>query len=109
MNIVKYGGFPPFTFCPRHPHTPLHQLVESMFDDFFSPLMSRQEQDGIGAPRLNVEETDKEFAIEAELPGVKKEDIKISIDNRRVTLEGEVKRESKQEEGKNTVYAERFI
>jgi HSP20 family protein len=70
-------------------------------------LLSRRDEGDLISPRLNVAETEKSFEVEAELPGVKKEDIKVAIENRRVSIEGEAKRESAQKEGENVVYAER--
>jgi HSP20 family protein len=83
-----------------------------MFEDFLTPLMpyssfSRQGEDGLVSPRLNVVETDKAFEVEAELPGVSKEDVKVTVDDRRVLIEAESKHESTKKEGKNIVYSER--
>lgn len=46
-------------------------------------------------PRIDLHEEDKQFTLTAELPGVKKEDIKINVDadRRRLTLEGQLKSE----------------
>jgi HSP20 family protein len=73
----------------------------------YSSLLSRRDGGDVVSPRLNMVETDKSYEVEAELPGVKKEDIKVAIDNSRVSIEGEAKRESAQKEGENIVYAER--
>ena len=48
------------------------------------------------SPSVDVEETDKEFQIKAEMPGVKKEDVHVSYDNGILTIKGE-KREEKSE------------
>lgn len=44
-----------------------------------------------GLPVTDVAEYDGEYAVVAELPGVKKEDVKISVENRTLTLKGERK------------------
>jgi HSP20 family protein len=44
-------------------------------------------------PSSNITETEKEYLVRAELPGVKKEDVKITIDNGTITLSGERKME----------------
>lgn len=110
MNIVRRDN--PSRSLYRPIEDQFGRLVESMFEDFFSPSttfspLSRSGADDIMSPRLNVVETDKTFEVEAELPGVKKEDIKVAIDNRRVTIEGEAKRETAEKEGEHVVYAER--
>jgi HSP20 family protein len=51
------------------------------------------------APSVDIAETAEEFRIKAELPEVKKEDVKISVDNGILRLEGE-RRQEKEEKGK---------
>ncbi len=51
------------------------------------------------APTCNVSETSEEYRIEAELPGVKKDDFDVNIEDRVLTLRGE-RREEKEEKGK---------
>lgn len=51
------------------------------------------------APTVDITETPEEFQIKAELPDVKKEDVKVSVDNGVLRLEGERKQE-KEEKGK---------
>lgn len=60
-------------------------------------------------PRIDVRETDNSLVVHAELPGCKKEDIKLSIDhdNNRLVLQGE-KHTKKRAEGENWVRRERF-
>ena len=80
------------------------RMVESMFDDFFAraahaAALSRWPEEGVSSPRLNVTESDKAFTVQADIPGVKKEDIKVNIDNQRVTIEAEPRRAEQQREG----------
>ncbi len=51
------------------------------------------------APSVDISETDKAFLIKAEIPEVKKEDVKVTIDNGMITIHGERKME-KEEKGK---------
>ncbi|WP_255509630.1 Hsp20/alpha crystallin family protein [Oceaniovalibus sp. ACAM 378] len=46
--------------------------------------------------RSNVSETDKEVCITAELPGLTKEDVDVSVVGNRITVKGEKKSESKE-------------
>lgn len=50
-------------------------------------------------PSCNVSETAEEYRIEAELPGVKEEDVEVNVEGRLLTLRGE-RREEKEEKGK---------
>jgi HSP20 family protein len=45
------------------------------------------------SPSADISETEKEFLIRAELPAVKKEDVKVTIDQGTITIEGERKQE----------------
>jgi HSP20 family protein len=112
MNLIRRNNAPLPNYRPSLVDDQFGRLVENMFEDFFAPFaplsnLSALSQEGITAPRVDLVERDNAFEVEAELPGVKKEDVKVSIDNRRVTIEGEAKRETEQKEGENVVYAER--
>jgi HSP20 family protein len=50
-------------------------------------------------PSCNVVETSEEYRIEAELPGVKQEDLEVNVENGVLSLKGE-RREEKEEKGK---------
>ena len=52
------------------------------------------------SPAVDVSETDKEFLIKAELPEVKKEDVKVSIDEGVITISGERKQEKEEKNKK---------
>lgn len=58
-------------------------------------------------PRVDISETDHEFVIKAEIPDVKKDEVKVSVDNGMVTIQGERKHE-KEEKGKKFHRIERF-
>jgi HSP20 family protein len=57
--------------------------------------------DGFGdwVPAMDVQETEKEYLIKADLPAVRRDDVKVGIDNGILTLEGE-RQEEKEEKGK---------
>jgi HSP20 family protein len=114
MNIVRRINSPLSTYRPGAIEDQFGRLIENMFDDFFSPSaieggMSRLGGDGVGSPRLTITENENTFEVQAEMPGVKKEDIKVSVDGQRVSVEGESKREDEQREGDRVVYAERSV
>jgi HSP20 family protein len=83
----------------------------SDFDNLFKGFMVRPLFQGAnGAPqmKLEVSEDDKAFTVKAEIPGVKKEDIHISVDGNLVSISAEVKKETEQKEGKKLVHSERY-
>jgi HSP20 family protein len=57
--------------------------------------------------RLDLKETDKAYTVHAEIPGVNKEDIEVSIDGNVVSIRAEVKRE-KEDKGETTLRSERY-
>jgi HSP20 family protein len=61
---------------------------------------------GDWVPLVDIAETDKAFEIKVEIPDVTKEDVKVTVDNRVLTIWGERKQE-KEEEGKKFHRVER--
>ena len=59
------------------------------------------------SPRVDIAETEKEFSIELEIPGVEKEDVKVAVENGMLSIAGERKQE-KEEEGKKFHRLERY-
>jgi HSP20 family protein len=57
--------------------------------------------------RMDVQETDDAFMVTADLPGVKKEDIKIAVEGNRVSISAE-SRQEKEEKSANMVRSERY-
>jgi HSP20 family protein len=79
--------------------------VDELFRHY-SPLFGRslrnvEERASQWAPSANISETDQEFLIKAELPEVKKEDVKITLDNGVITLSGERKQEKEYKDEKS--------
>ena len=60
----------------------------------------------IWAPDVDIKETEKEIIVKADLPGMKKEDIEVSLDNDLLVIKGERKFE-KEEKEKDYVRVER--
>ena len=58
--------------------------------------------------KLEVKESDGAYTIHAEVPGAKKDDIKVTIDGNQVSISAEVKRESEKKEKGEVVYSERY-
>jgi HSP20 family protein len=71
----------------------LQREVDRLFDDFARNVSSN------GAtmlmPSIDVSETDKEIEVVAELPGLERKDVDISLENDVLTIRGEKKVESK--------------
>ncbi len=72
--------------------------LHTFFD--FTSFTPKELNDLKMTPSINIVEDNENFKIEAEMPGMAEEDVKVSINNRKVTLKGEKKISSK-DEGKN--------
>ncbi|HEY2338677.1 MAG TPA: Hsp20/alpha crystallin family protein [Burkholderiales bacterium] len=87
-------------------YDPFNELV----DDFFKGFLVRPvAYEGRNAqPRLNVDVAEKNgaYVVKGELPGVKKEDIRVSVDGAQVTLEAETKQE-KSSDNERVLHTER--
>ena len=86
----------------------LYSGMERLFDDFFgigrdleNPAFRRA-----WVPAVDVEETGNAYHLKAELPGLKKEDVRISVEDNVLTLTGE-RREEKEEKGRKVHRMER--
>jgi HSP20 family protein len=113
-NLVRRTGPPMAIYRPRSIEDQFGRMVESIFQDLIAPAaqaaaLSRLSDEGSVSPRIDISENDQAYIVKAEMPGVKKEDVKVSIDNQRVTIEAEVKREEEKREGENLVIAERSV
>jgi HSP20 family protein len=62
---------------------------------------------GSWSPDLDVSETDGEYRVCASLPGMRPEDVKVSVQGNTVTIEGERKDEQERKEGERSLYSER--
>jgi len=83
--------------------------IDTMFEGFFRPLRWVDEEvagEGL-APRLDVVERSNEFVVKAELPGVKKEDIDVAVENGVLTINAETRSETEEKEGDRVIRQER--
>jgi HSP20 family protein len=95
-NITR---FDPFQISGLDP-------LEDVFKGFFRPVRIE------GAPevqiRMDVKEDDKGYTVHAEIPGVKKEDIHVTIDGNQVSISAEAKQEKEVKEGEKVLRSERY-
>ncbi|MBW6515088.1 MAG: Hsp20/alpha crystallin family protein [Candidatus Cloacimonetes bacterium] len=77
--------------------------MSSLFDDFLSNAFTEEQTEANKMMPMDVSERVKEFVIRANMPGIKKENIKISVsNNNELTIEG--KQESEKSEKNETVF-----
>lgn len=97
-NLIR---FTPFTDVTRL--DPLMDFDE-MFDRFartaMRPTMWRELEGVEPTMRMDVTECEDEYVVRAEIPGVQKDDIHVSIDGHTVSITAEVKQEKDTAEGR---------
>src|SRR3954468_5601125 len=79
---------------------PLHREIDRLFDDFTRGglgVMATPAQTNL-LPSIDVTETEKQIEITAELPGLERKDVEISVDDDVLTIRGEKKVEAKEED-----------
>ena len=92
-------------FDPRADY--LGDLVDDLFKGFLVRPMYAEGRDAVARVKVDVTEKNGAYLVHAELPGVKKEDIQLTIDGAQVTLAAEIKREKDTDEGSRTLHTER--
>lgn len=80
--------------------------IDSLFDNFFSDSFVPAFFGGDSQINVDIKEKEKEFLIEADLPGVNKEEIKVDLENDRLTI-SVIKNEEINEEKDNYIRRER--
>ena len=86
--------------------------VDDAFDDLFRGFLMRPVRyDAPQTPQIKVDvsEDDKAFLVHAEIPGVKKEDIKVSIEGNQVAISAEIKKEKEIKNGEKVLRSERYF
>ncbi len=85
------------------PISSLQSEMNRMFEDFFSqpfgvPVLRGNGHGAVVVPALNVKEDEKTVVVTAELPGIKREDVEISVHDDMLELRGHKAEEQKKEE-----------
>lgn len=58
--------------------------------------------------KIDVSESDDKYMIKADIPGVRKKDIKVAIDGNQISISAEVQKESEEKKGEAVVRRERY-
>ncbi len=95
-------------WTPRHSLMKRNSDFSKMFDDFFTPFTLRENGHEGSAlnPSVDIYERDDKIFINAELPGLEKEDINVDLKGKILTLSGERKSEE-EVKGENSYRRER--
>jgi HSP20 family protein len=86
MNLIQWKPFN--TMFPWS-----HRVNRFFDDDFLSNWFDLEKADSSWCPSTDIYESKKEYVFKVELPGIKKEDIKIEVKDDILTIKGERKEE----------------
>ena len=92
-RVIRNQGVDPFEATQRD------------FDHLLVRLLNGQQQDGgsrLAPYAVDVREDGDHIYVEAELPGFKKDDVNITLENNTLTITAERKEDSRQGDGKNS-------
>jgi HSP20 family protein len=92
-NHVERGPFDPFG---------IRNFFEDFYNEGFFPMLYNRG----GQMKVDIRETEKEYIVEAELPGVKKDEVNVDLNNDRLTISVE-RNEQINEEDKHYIRRER--
>ena len=81
----------------------------NMLDDFFGDNMLGGRNLLRDTFKIDIVETDNEYLIEAELPGIKKDELDLNIDDESLCISVNRSEEEVSEDGKNYIHRERRV
>jgi len=96
MNIIKWDPFGEL------------EHIQNRLNRIFTDAPTRRDESLFAdwAPAVDIQETDKEYLVKADLPEVKKDDVKVELQDGMLTVEGE-RRQEQEEKGKKFHKVER--
>jgi HSP20 family protein len=93
MALVRYNPMMPWR-PSQDPWSPLAGLeslragMDELFNSFLGTMPSSGANESVWYPRVDLQEHDQEFVLVADLPGMKQDDINITVENNILTLQG---------------------
>ena len=108
MNLVLRNRYP----LPSSLRiAPIDQSFERLMHGLFDSPAATSTAEGTRTSHLalDIRETSDAYEVEAELPGLRKEDVRISVDAGRISIEAESTRQRAAKEGEKLIHAERNV
>jgi len=89
-------------------YNPLDDAFDDLFRGFFVRPVGLENSNAPAQIRVDVTENDGTYQLRAEIPGVNKDDINISVDGDQVAISAEVKKEKDVKNGDRVLRSERY-
>jgi HSP20 family protein len=107
MNIQRYQRYPHSELSRAFDRlATLREEMDGLFDSSFRSFFRTPGSFSTWSPAIDVYQDKDQFTVVAEVPGMKKEELNLSLHNGVLTISGERKREEKSEQG---FRSERFV
>lgn len=81
--------------------------MDDVFNRFMMRPFSRKAMEIGPQIKMDVKEADGKYMVKAEIPGVNKDDIHVTVDGNMVSISAEVKQEKEEKEGERVIRSER--
>lgn len=81
--------------------------VDDIFNRFMMRPLLREGMEIEPQIKMDVKEADGKFVVNAEIPGVSKDDIHVTVEGNRISISAEVKQEKETKEGERMIRCER--
>ena len=101
--MTKLTRYDPFNLTRHDPFSDLDDL----FKGFFVRPVAFEGQPQMQI-KMDVKEDDNAYTVHADIPGVKKEDIQVSIEGNQVSISAESKMEKEEKKGEKVLRSERY-
>lgn len=88
-------------------YKPADDAFDDLFRGFFMRPVRYEGQPDVQI-KLDVNEDEKAYSVHAEIPGVKKEDIHVTVEGGMVAISAEAKNEKEEKEGNKVLRSERY-
>ena len=82
--------------------------IDDLFKGFFMRPVMFEGQPQIQI-KMDVKEDDNAYTVHADIPGVKKDDIHVSIEGNQVSISAETKMEKEEKKGEKVLRSERYV
>ena len=90
-------------------YDPFGDLVDDLFRGFVVGPVGFEAEVPVRRMKVDVAEQNGDYKLVAELPGVKKEDIKVNIDGDQVSITAETRVAKEDKDGERVLHSERYV
>ena len=88
---------------------PFDDAIDNLFRGFMVKPFSMDLEKQSPRIKVDVKEDEKNYTVHADIPGVRKEDIHVTVDGNRISLSAEVKKEEEEKKGETVIRSERYF